>query len=208
MECEIIMFEREETIVEREEIAEREENKGFFSNLNKLTRFAFAICHIKTRPPSQISQIANAHPPTLNLRFEKIGIEREEIAEQSSVIDKSISILMYGIASKSDCGESERLDSQRSQEVIRLGDTSELIKIKKKGSNGMEPNKLIPNHPFRINYYSKQKYLNVSVNLRISRAGMAEWLTQFVDTESPFGLVGSIPTPSAAFCFKSKKRGK
>ena len=55
-----------------------------------------------------------------------------------------------------------------------------MIKIKKKrGSNGMEPNLLIPN----IIYKSSQ-YLNVSINFYNS-ARMAEWLTQLVDTESP-----------------------
>lgn len=66
-------------------------------------------------------------------------------------------------------------------------------KKNKKGSNGMEPNRLILNDS-----YNKSKYLNVSISLNNGCAGMAEWLTQLTDTQRPFGLVGSIPTPSAA----------
>ena len=64
----------------------------------------------------------------------------------------------------------------------------------KKGSNGMEPNLLIPS----CDNSNNSIYLNVLVNLINSRARMAEWSTQLVDTKYPSGCVGSIPTPSAA----------
>lgn len=68
------------------------------------------------------------------------------------------------------------------------------IKKIKRGSNGMVPkcNSLIPNVK-----YSYFKYLNVPISCNHSCAGMAEWSTHFVDTEDPFGFVGSIPTLSA-----------
>ena len=62
----------------------------------------------------------------------------------------------------------------------------------KKGSNGMEPNLLTPS----CNNFSKAKYLNVSIEMIHSYAGMAEWLTQLVNTKCPSGSVGSIPTSS------------
>ena len=65
-------------------------------------------------------------------------------------------------------------------------------KKNKKGSNGMELNQLILN-----DNYCKSKYLNVSINFDNGCAGMAEWLTQLIDTQRPSGFVGSIPTPSA-----------
>lgn len=67
------------------------------------------------------------------------------------------------------------------------------VKKNKKGSNGMEPNLLTPSY----DNCKHKKYLNVSILEINSRAGMAEWLTQLVNTKCPFGRVGSIPTPSA-----------
>ncbi len=64
---------------------------------------------------------------------------------------------------------------------------------KEKGSNGMESSRLILNNDFK-----ESKYLNVSIYFCNSCAGMAEWLTQLIDTQRPFGHVGSIPTPGAA----------
>jgi hypothetical protein len=63
--------------------------------------------------------------------------------------------------------------------------------IRKKEKSGMAfRNSLIP-----INIFKNGKYLNIS-NFNInSHARMAEWLTQFVDTERPFGYAGSIPAP-------------
>lgn len=64
----------------------------------------------------------------------------------------------------------------------------------KKGSNGVEPNKLSSDYDI----YKEQKYLNISVDIINSRAGMAEWLTQSVVIRCPSGCVGSIPTLGAA----------
>lgn len=44
-----------------------------------------------------------------------------------------------------------------------------------------------------------KKYLNISVSLKSYCAGVAEWLTQSIDTRCPSGFVGSIPTPSAEY---------
>ncbi len=78
------------------------------------------------------------------------------------------------------------------------------IRKNKRGSNGMEPNWLIPSY----NNLNKSKYLNVLVKSNRSRAGMAEWLTQLVDTQSSLrGLVGSIPTSSATGSNKVKSKG-
>lgn len=63
----------------------------------------------------------------------------------------------------------------------------------KKGSNGMEPRNLLT--PSSGNY-NRKKYLNFLVRHINSYAGMAEWSTQLVNTECPFGFVGSIPTSS------------
>ena len=63
---------------------------------------------------------------------------------------------------------------------------------KEKGSNRMGPNTLTVNY----NSYSKPKYLNISVDLRESHARVAEWSTQFIDSECPSGCAGSIPVPS------------
>ncbi len=66
------------------------------------------------------------------------------------------------------------------------------IKKRKMGSNGMEPSQLIP----ELNNTNNKGYINFSnVNL-YSYAGMAEWLTQPIDTRHPSGFVGSIPTSS------------
>lgn len=69
---------------------------------------------------------------------------------------------------------------------------------KEKGLGGMaKPNKrLIPSS----NNYNVREYLNISVDYFNSRAGMAEWSTQLVDTQwSSFGgSAGSIPVPGAA----------
>lgn len=62
------------------------------------------------------------------------------------------------------------------------------------GSNGkVKHNRLI--RGFNINKYPK--YLNLSINLNQSCAGMVEWLTHPFDTRNPLGYVGSIPAPSA-----------
>ena len=64
----------------------------------------------------------------------------------------------------------------------------------KKGSNGMvEPNRLIRDYII----WNKKKYLNVSISLFYSCAGMVEWLSQSLDTRCPSGFLGSIPTSSA-----------
>ena len=63
----------------------------------------------------------------------------------------------------------------------------------KKGSNGVEPNKLSSDY----DNYKEQKYLNISVDVVNSRAEMAEWLTQSVVIRCPSGCVGSIPTLGA-----------
>jgi hypothetical protein len=55
-------------------------------------------------------------------------------------------------------------------------------------------NKFTLIHPFGINYCNKKKYFNVSVASNTC-TGMAEWLIQFIDIESPYGFVGSNPTP-------------
>ncbi len=69
-----------------------------------------------------------------------------------------------------------------------------IIKKNKRGSSGMEPKMLTPSSD-NINDF---KYLNVLVSLINSRARMAEWSTQLVNTKCPFRVVGSIPTPGAA----------
>ena len=76
----------------------------------------------------------------------------------------------------------------------------------KMGSSGMEPNRLTPDY----NHYNKPKYLNVSVSSEDSRAGMAEWSTQSINTRYPMGCVGSIPTLGAAENYKgiSNKNNK
>ena len=74
-----------------------------------------------------------------------------------------------------------------------------LNKKNKKGSNGMEPNRLILNS----NSYAS-KYLNVSIGFISCYAGMAEWLTQLIDTQRPSGFVGSIPTLSVTNSKKLK----
>ena len=80
------------------------------------------------------------------------------------------------------------------QKVEKMNMPIYLNKKNKKDSNGMvESSRLIPDDNSR-----ERKYLNVSVNLDKSRARMAEWLTQSVDTRHPSGFVGSIPTPGAA----------
>ena len=66
-----------------------------------------------------------------------------------------------------------------------------IIKKRKMGSNGMEPNRLILN-----GNHNCTKYLNVSISALNRYAGMAEWLTQLIDTQRPSGHVGSIPTSS------------
>jgi hypothetical protein len=68
---------------------------------------------------------------------------------------------------------------------------SKIIKKRKMGSNGMEPNRLILNSNCNCT-----KYLNVSIPVFNRYAGMAEWLTQLIDTQRPSGHVGSIPTSS------------
>jgi hypothetical protein len=81
----------------------------------------------------------------------------------------------------------------------KLSQTYPLTKFKKKkkkGSNGMEPNRLILN-----NYYRKDKYLNVSLGNFSCCVGVAEWSMQSIDTRYPSGCVGSIPTPDAVFIF-------
>ena len=65
---------------------------------------------------------------------------------------------------------------------------------KKMGSNRMEPKLLTPS----CNNHNNQEYLNVLINPKDSHAGMAEWLTQLVNTKCPFGFVGSIPTLGVA----------
>ena len=71
----------------------------------------------------------------------------------------------------------------------------------KKGSNGMEPARLILNYGnFRL-----LEYLNVLVYKKNNHAGMAEWLTQLIDTQRPFGHVGSIPTPGVIFSCGGKR---
>ena len=78
---------------------------------------------------------------------------------------------------------------------INIGNDSKYINVYEKnkvGSNRMESrNLLIPNY----DSFNTSDYINVSINSD-SHAGMAEWLTQFVDTERPSGSVGSIPTSS------------
>lgn len=71
---------------------------------------------------------------------------------------------------------------------------SKFYEKNKKGSNGVEPNKLSSDYDI----HKEQKYLNISVNIVNSRAGMAEWLTQSVVIRCPSGCVGSIPTLGAA----------
>ncbi len=68
-------------------------------------------------------------------------------------------------------------------------------KKKKKGSNGMDFAMMILGY----NYSNLKKYLNISVSSKSYCAGMAEWLTQSIDTRCPSGCVGSIPTPSAGY---------
>lgn len=75
---------------------------------------------------------------------------------------------------------------------------SKITKKKKKGSSGMEPNKLSSDYEF----FKISKYLNVLVDLATSRARMAEWSTQSVVIRCPSGCVGSIPTPGATKKFK------
>lgn len=75
----------------------------------------------------------------------------------------------------------------------------------KKGSNGMEPNKLSTD---LINY-NEWKYLNVSVDSDNDRAEMAEWSTQSAVNRCPSGCVGSIPTLGAAEnCAEINNQGK
>lgn len=69
---------------------------------------------------------------------------------------------------------------------------SENFKKNRKRFDGMD------NRP-SIDYNNSytQKYLNISINLSNSCAGMVEWLTQSAVNRYPSGCVGSIPTPSA-----------
>ena len=72
----------------------------------------------------------------------------------------------------------------------------------KKGSKGMaEPNCMTRNY----NIHTKQKYLNVLVNLKKSHAGMEEWLSRLHDTQCPSGFVGSIPAAGVTSFIKEKK---
>ena len=87
--------------------------------------------------------------------------------------------------------ESQPETNESRSEIGITGNVSE--EKNKKGSNGMEPNKLSSD----CNKYSKSKYLNVSVGSINSRAGMAEWSTQSVVIRYPSGCVGSIPTLGA-----------
>ncbi len=64
---------------------------------------------------------------------------------------------------------------------------------KKSGFDGM-----INWSPTDYNNFKMEKYLNISIDLINSCAGMVEWLTRSVANRCPSGLVGSIPAPSAA----------
>lgn len=69
-------------------------------------------------------------------------------------------------------------------------DNKQFKRKNKKGLKGMaEPNCLISNY----NNHKKQKYLNVSINLKRGHVGMEEWLSQLFDKQCPSGFVGSIP---------------
>lgn len=74
-----------------------------------------------------------------------------------------------------------------------------MIKIKR-GSNGTKLNKLKPDNSI----YGIMKYLNISISSDVSHAGMAEWLTQSVETRYLSGFVGSIPTVGGTILFDKK----
>lgn len=86
------------------------------------------------------------------------------------------------------------LVSERRHSSLRLRiTTNKFNKKKKKGSNGMESKST---SLILSNNVNETKYLNVSVDFNGGHAGVAEWLTHFIDTKGPSGHAGSIPVPS------------
>lgn len=81
------------------------------------------------------------------------------------------------------------MDKKEWNKMIHLSITNK----EKSGFDGM-----INWSPTDYNNFKMEKYLNISIDLINSCAGMVEWLTQSVANRCPSGLVGSIPTPSAA----------
>ena len=70
----------------------------------------------------------------------------------------------------------------------------------KRSSGRMESNCLIRNY----NRCNDKRYLNISVDYNGSRAGVAEWLTQLLDTQCLKWFAGSIPV-SSVICFSKRE---
>ena len=117
-------------------------------------------------------------------------------ADENQLINQDAHVNQLGQPLRADVSPAGQVGQLRA-EVSSEEQKGQKILNKLEDKNKKEKSGMVNNNwliPYELS--NKWKYLNVSVYYLDGHGRIAEWLTQFADTERPSGHAGSIPAPA------------